>query len=161
MEGIDQPIVVSLSNVLNGETPDIMKTVVIGGGATGCEVALHLADNGSPVTIVEKLPKLGVQIESITRKMILKRLKARNARIMTSVHVKGIVENGVLLDDESGAEQFLEAERVVIVIGNKAYDGLSEEIASMGIPVHQVGDCIEPRSAKAAIYEAAVIGRTI
>jgi pyruvate/2-oxoglutarate dehydrogenase complex dihydrolipoamide dehydrogenase (E3) component len=147
--------------VLDGETPEAMKTAVIGGGATGCEVALHLADNGSPVTIIEKLPKLGVQIESITRKMILKRLKVRNARIMTSAHVKRIVENGVVLEDESGAEHFLEASRVVIVIGNKAYNGLVEEIASTGIPVHQVGDCIEPRSAKAAIYEAAVIGRTI
>ena len=29
------------------------------------------------------------------------------------------------------------------------------------IPVYKIGDCIEPRSAKAAIYEAALISRSI
>ena len=36
-----------------------------------------------------------------------------------------------------------------------------DQIKALGIPTFQIGDCLEPRSAKAAIYEAAVIGRAI
>ena len=58
-------------------------------------------------------------------------------------------------------EVFIEAETVVMAIGNKPVNGISEEIKAKGIMSYQIGDCLEPRSAKAAIYEGAVIGRTI
>jgi len=68
--GIDRPIVAGLLEVLNGEPPKNRRAVVIGGGATGCEVAHHLAEHGSSVTIVEQLPKIALNLESITRKVL-------------------------------------------------------------------------------------------
>ena len=38
---------------------------------------------------------------------------------------------------------------------------VKEEIKALGYDVHKIGDCLEPRNAKAAIYEGAVVGRKI
>jgi 2,4-dienoyl-CoA reductase-like NADH-dependent reductase (Old Yellow Enzyme family) len=65
IEGIDSPIVSVFPQIFDGNRPIIMKSLIIGGGATGCEAALYLSENGSPVTIVEKLPKIGMNIESV------------------------------------------------------------------------------------------------
>jgi len=161
LPGIEKSIVLSLPEILNGQKPAPRKTVVLGGGATGCEVAHHLSENGCQVTVVEQLPKIAEQMESITRKVLLKQLRDNKVRFLTAHRLSRIEDHGVYVTSESGAEAFIEAEAVVIAIGNKPDNCLYEAIASLGVPIHQIGDCLEPRSAKAAISEAAVIGRAI
>jgi 2,4-dienoyl-CoA reductase-like NADH-dependent reductase (Old Yellow Enzyme family)/thioredoxin reductase len=159
--GIDKRIVRTLTEVFEGKHLPRMKTVVVGGGATGCEVAHHLSESGCSVTIVEQLPKLAGQLESITRKVLLKQLKENKVQFLTEHKLVKIQDHGVLVTGPDGSESFIEAEAVVIAIGNRPDNRLYEKIESMGIPVYQIGDCLEPRSAKAAIFEAADIGRAI
>jgi 2,4-dienoyl-CoA reductase-like NADH-dependent reductase (Old Yellow Enzyme family)/thioredoxin reductase len=159
--GIDRPIVVRLSEVMNGNPPERRKAVVVGGGATGCEVAHHLAEHGSSVTIVEQLPKVALNLESITRKVLLKELRERGVRFLTGRRLSRVEETGVVVTAEDGTETFVEADSVVVAIGNKPDNTLYEKIRFLGIPLYQIGDCLEPRSAKAAISEAATIGRSI
>jgi len=160
--GIDGAIVRTVGEVLENASPrGGVPSVVIGGGATGCEVALHLAESGCPVTIVEKLMRIGARIESVTRKLILERLEEYAVGMMTGAEVLAIQGNGVLVQNRGSGEHFVDAGQVVVVTGMRPENGLREGIREMEIPVYQVGDCLEPRSAKAAIYEGAVIGRTI
>jgi len=159
--GIERSIVVGLQQVLNGDPPEKKNAVVVGGGATGCEVAHHLAEHGSSVTIVEQLPKIALNLESITRKVLLKELRERGVRFLTGRKLSKVEESGVVVTAEDGTESFIEAGAVVIAIGNKPDNRLYEQIQSLGIPLYQIGDCLEPRSAKAAISEAATIGRSI
>lgn len=161
--GIEKPIVFALAEILNGLRTVPRKVVVLGGGATGCEVAHHLTDKGCMVTIVEQLPKIALQMESITRKVLLKHLKYRNVQFLTRCRLSRIEDQGVYVKSEDGKEVFIEAQAVVIAIGNRPDNGLYSQVKSMdlGIPIYQIGDCLEPRSAKAAISEAAEIGRAI
>jgi 2,4-dienoyl-CoA reductase-like NADH-dependent reductase (Old Yellow Enzyme family)/thioredoxin reductase len=161
--GIEKSIVLPLPEVLNGNKALPKKAVVLGGGATGCEVAHHLAENGSQVTIVEQLPKIAGQMESITRKVLLKELREKKVRFVTGHRLSRVEDHGVYVTSEEGKETFLEAEAVIIAIGNKPDNLLYTQIESLGmdIPIYQIGDCLEPRSAKAAICEAAEIGRAI
>ncbi len=159
--GIDKPLVFNLHEILNGNQAAKKKTVIVGGGATGCEAAHHLSENGCSVTIVEQLPKIAGELESITRKVLISKLKENDVRIMTGYSLSRVEDTGVLVKGEDGTELFVESETVAIAVGNKPDNSLYEQIESMGIPVHQIGDCLEPRSAKAAISEGAVIGRAI
>ncbi len=160
--GVDRPVVRSVNEVFAQEgVPAAVPSVVIGGGATGCEAALHLSEAGCPVTMVEKLMRIGARIESVTRKMILERLTERGVSLLTGCEVLGIEERGVRVRDREGEEHFVEAEQVVVVTGMRPVNGLHERVRHLGIPVYQIGDCLEPRSAKAAIYEGALIGRKI
>jgi len=161
VEGIDKPIVALYPEALNTGNFGDLKVVIIGGGATGSEVALHLADQGCSVTIVEVLPKVGLQLESMTRKVLLQRLKSRGVRILTETKLQQVKDNGVIVVGKEGKEAFLEADRVVVAIGTKPDNLLYEQIKSKGYEIHRIGDCLEPRSAKAAIYEGAVLGRSI
>jgi 2,4-dienoyl-CoA reductase-like NADH-dependent reductase (Old Yellow Enzyme family)/NADPH-dependent 2,4-dienoyl-CoA reductase/sulfur reductase-like enzyme len=161
VEGIDKSIVTSYVGMLEGDTPTPKKTVVIGGGATGCEVAHHLAESGSAVTIVELLPKIGKALESMTRKILLRKLRSNKIRVMPETKLKKVEDNGVFVSDKDGKETFLEAERVVIAIGSRPDNTLYEQLQPLGYEIHRIGDCLEPRSAKTAIYEGAVLGRSI
>jgi 2,4-dienoyl-CoA reductase-like NADH-dependent reductase (Old Yellow Enzyme family)/thioredoxin reductase len=161
LPGIEKPIVLSLAQILNGAHTIPRKTVVLGGGATGCEVAHHLSENGCQVTIIEQLPKIAAQMESITRKVLLKQLRDNKVRFLTGHRLTRIEDHGVYVTSEDGEEAFIESDALVIAIGNKPDNRLYAQIASMGIPIFQIGDCLEPRSAKAAISEAAEIGRAI
>ncbi len=161
--GINSPIVRPINEVLNAPPPSPAGplSVVIGGGATGCELAIHLSENGCPVTIVEKLMRIGPRIESVTRKMILDKLADKGVSLMTGYEVSWIREDGVALLNRDSGETFIKAGLVVVVTGMKPEDSLHEGVRGLGIPVYRIGDCLEPRSAKAAIYEGAMIGRKI
>jgi len=159
--GIDKAIVRTVPEILHRENHAQMKTVVVGGGATGCEVAHHLSENGCPVTIVEQLPKIAEQMESITRKVLLRQLKENGVRLLTGSRLSRVEDRGVFVGANDGNESFIEADAVVIAIGNTPDKSLYEKIESTGAELYQIGDCLEPRSAKAAISEAAVIGRAL
>ncbi len=158
--GMQNNMVVSAPDVLATRHLDRKKTVVVGGGATGCEVALYLAESGSPVTLIEVLPKIGMQLESMTRKVLLKTMREKNVQIHTGFSLKMIEESGIVMN-KNGRELSIEAERVVVATGCRSDDTLYNAIKDCKYEVYRIGDCLEPRNAQAAIYEGAVIGRSI
>jgi len=161
IEGIDNALVISINEALNGHGRGKGNCVVVGGGPTGCEIAFHLSEKGCRVTIVEMLSKLGSQLESMTRRILLRKLKENKVSFMTDSRVIRIQENGVIIADKDGGQTTIPADQVVFSIGNQPEESLFNQIKSMGFEVHRIGDCLEPRSAKAAIYEGAVLGRAI
>lgn len=161
VEGIDKDIVITYEDVLNGGPPSYQRVVVIGGGPTGLELALHLAESGCGTTVVEMLPKIGRGLEAITKKVILSRLKKHQAAILTDTRLLKIVQNGVVVANKDHREQFIQADKVVIAVGTRSDTRLYEKIKSLGYEIFQIGDCLEPRDAKEAIYESALLGRRI
>jgi len=161
VDGIDKPIVIPVNKALNNHAQLGIKIVVIGGGAIGCEVALHLSENGRQVTIVEMLPQIGAQLESMTKKLLIRKLKDNGVEIKTGFRLSKVEDNGVVVADNNDKEVFIEADDVVIAVGSRPDDSLYNQIKTLGYEIHQIGDCLEPRSAKSAIYEGGVLGRSI
>ena len=127
----------------------------------GLELALHLAEYGCSITAVEMLPKIGRGLEAMTKKILLQRLEDRNVQIMTETRLSTIEDDGVMVVDKDGMKLFVEAEKVIIAIGTRPRNTLYNKIKSLGYEIYQIGDCLEPRTVKVAIYESAVIGRKI
>jgi len=161
VNGIDKPIVISVNEALNNHSQTHEKTVVIGGGAIGCEVALHLSENGSQVIVVEMLPKIGAQLESMTKKLLIRKLIDNGVEIKTGFKLSRVEDNGVIVANQNEGEAFVEANAVVIAVGSQADNSLYDQIKGLAYEIHRIGDCLEPRSAKAAIYEGGVLGRSI
>ena len=161
VDGINGETVTTFDAVLNGKNQTSQQTVVIGGGATGCEVAYHLSDSGSPVTIVEVMPKIGGDLEAITKKILILKLKENNVRILTEHRLIRTDKDSVVVAGPDGIEKRIEADRVVVAIGIQPDDTIHKNIRDLGFETHVIGDCLKPRSAKAAIFEGAKIGRSI
>ena len=161
VNGIDKDIVLTYEDVLDAERPAYNKAVVIGGGPTGLELALHLAEYGCAITVVEMLPRIGKGLEAMTKKMLLQKLKAHHVQIMTETRLAQIEDDGVSVKDKDGMRLFIEAQKVIIAVGTRPDKSLYEKIKSQGYEIHQIGDCLEPRTAKVAIFESAVLGRKI
>ena len=80
---------------------------------------------------------------------------------MTDTRLYRIENNGVVVVNHDNKEKFIKAEKVVIATGTKPDRRLYDKIKPLGYKIYQIGDCLEPRSAKDAIYEGAVLGRKI
>ncbi len=161
VEGIDKDIVLSFEDVLNGGSFDFKSVVIVGGGPTGLELALHLSEHGISVTVIEMLPQAGKGLEAMTKKIILTRLKEKNVAISTDTRLLKIEDNGAVVANRDNQELFIKADKVVIATGTRPNTRLYDQIKTFGFEIHQIGDCLEPRSAKDAIYESAVLGRRI
>jgi 2,4-dienoyl-CoA reductase-like NADH-dependent reductase (Old Yellow Enzyme family)/thioredoxin reductase len=161
VEGIDNDIVLTYEDVLIDGSPKFKKVVVIGGGPTGLELALHLAEYGCATTVVEMLPKIGSGLEAMTKKIILNRLKKHNVTLLTDTRLFKIDGQGIMVADKDRQEHFIETDKVVIAIGTRPDTRLYDKIKSLGYKLFQVGDCLEPRNAKEAIYDSAILGRRI
>jgi 2,4-dienoyl-CoA reductase-like NADH-dependent reductase (Old Yellow Enzyme family)/thioredoxin reductase len=159
--GIEKEIMLTYEDVLNGGPIPSNRVVVVGGGPTGLELALYLSELGCSVTVIEMLPKIGSGMEAMTKKVILKKLKKNNTAILTDARLTKIENNGVVVVNHDCREKFIEAEKVVIAIGTIPDTKLYDKVKSLGYKIYQIGDCLEPRSAKDAIYDSAVLGRRI
>lgn len=161
VEGIDEASVETFDSVLNGDVQEKKTTVIIGGGSTGCEVAYHLSEMGSPVTIVELMPKIGGDLEAVTKKLLVRKLKENNVRILTGHRLLRVGKNSLVVAGPDGIENIIEAQRVIVATGIRQDDAIHQQIKSLGYETHVIGDCLEPRTAKTAIYEGAKLGRSI
>jgi pyruvate/2-oxoglutarate dehydrogenase complex dihydrolipoamide dehydrogenase (E3) component len=159
--GIEKEIVLTYEDVLKGDTVLFNRVIVVGGGATGLELALYLTEQGCSVTVIEMLPKIGSGMEFVTKKVILKHLKNSNTAMLTDTRLSKIEDKGVIVVNQENREKFIEADKVVIAIGTKPDTKLYDKIKPLGYKIYQIGDCLEPRSAKDAIYDSAVLGRRI
>ena len=161
VDGIDSAIVLTFEHVLNEAPPPFKQAVIIGGGATGLELALHLTGYGCRVTVVEMLSIIGEGLEAMTKKVLLGKLKENGVKILTETKLMRIESTGVVVSRGNGNKMLIEAERVILATGTRPCNHLYQKAKSLGYEIHQIGDCLEVRNAKAAIYEGAVLGRRI
>jgi len=161
VEGIGKDIVLTYEDVLDGGRRDFNTVVIVGGGPTGLELALHLSDHGRAVTVIEMLPKAGAGLEAMTKKIILDRLKQNKVAVITNTKLLRIEDDGVVVAGPDAAESSITADKVVIAVGTRPNSSLYDQIRTLGFETYQIGDCLEPRGAKDAIYDSAVLGRKI
>jgi hypothetical protein len=54
-----------------------------------------------------------------------------------------------------------DVETVVLALGHRPDTTLEEQLSSLSVPLHLVGDCLSPRSAEEAIYEGMMVGLSV
>jgi len=142
--------------------------VVIGGGMVGCEVADFLADVGdnpqvrrTAVTLVEMRPEIGYDRPTPQASLLLKRLRDKNVRIVTSAEVKEVLDDGVIVTREGHDEAIRGMGCIVLATGARPVDSISEMARGGVSEVYKIGDASQPRLALEAIAEGAEVARSI
>lgn len=133
------------------------RTIVIGGGQVGCEVAEFLAQKGKRVTILETTDKIGGGIGLSTRWLVMRRLREAQVTLLTSVQVLEIKRVGVKIK-RNGQELWIDGDSIVLAMGSVSCRELAEALEGKLPELHIVGDCQTPRTAMEAIEEGYIAG---
>jgi NADH dehydrogenase FAD-containing subunit len=97
------------------------------------------------------LDRIGADIGEWNRWVMVDRLNAAGIRVETGSKVELIDERGVKITRPNGLQEFFEADSVVIAVGMRSKDKISEELNGKVICLYKIGDCVEPRKVKQAI----------
>jgi 2,4-dienoyl-CoA reductase (NADPH2) len=187
--GVDGEHVVQAWDVLADKVDVGERVVVLGGGATGCLVALYLAQLATidaptlrflvqnrgeswetleqlvskgikDVTLVEMLPKFGRDIGLTSRWVILQDLVRSGVKMVPEAVARRITPQGVeVLVGES--ERHIAADTVVLATGVSPLKGVYDDLLGRVSELYLIGDAREPRRAFDAIHEGFNTGMTI
>ncbi len=167
--GINGKRVVTAHDVLAGKVPlPQMNVLVIGGGMVGCEVSEYLASIGdnpivgkTSVTIIEMIDDIGLDMVPEVRVLAMHKLRENEVKILTSTKVKEFLEDGVVVTRNDQEETLTGFKRIVLAMGARPVDVLSEKLKNTVAKVHVIGDAKQASRALEAIADGAQIGRQI
>jgi len=160
--GIDRDNVFFANDVFTGNAPVGRNNVIIGGGATGIELAIYLAKYGqlsleafdfltqyhalepdvalgmihsgrNKVTVLEQLPRLGSALGKTTKWVLLDRCDALGVKKITNAKVTEIGENYVNYSDAQDNEHVIDdVDYVYYSTGVKSNNALFKAIKELG-----------------------------
>ncbi len=177
-------------DVLLGKARCYGDTVIIGGGAVGCETALHLTQQGvirpelaafliesgaeqaervkellsepvRKVYLVEMLPKIGQDIGKSTRWTMMKDLGRMHVDIRKKTKVLGLEAGGVRVEISENESELIACENIVLAVGYKADSALPDALTDAGFHVTVIGDAKKPRMAIHAVAEGFKTGLSV
>ncbi len=159
--GIDREYVYWANHVFTGTVPIGNNNVIIGGGATGIELAIYLAKYGrlsleafdflsfykvldpevaihmlqkgnKKVTVLEKLPRLGSAIGKSTKWVLLGKCQKLGVNLITNADITEIGEKYVSYRDPKGVDQIInDVDAVYYATGVESNDELYREIKQL------------------------------
>ena len=128
------------------------RVVVIGGGLIGCESALHLAQEGHEVTVLEMRDEVLIDCTHDHRRFMMPRLEAA-AKLCCGLSVNAVTPDGVTAKDREGNERFFPADTVICAAGLKARVAEVEKLRSAEYDFWVIGDAKRARKVHEAVRE--------
>lgn len=135
---------------------------VIGGGLVGLEVADFLATAGHPVTVVEMLDEAGADLGSVRKICVMGKMAQLGVDIRTKTKFISLTDDGIVVERD-GARETIPAAAVIVAVGSRSVDNTELKAAceAAGVPVHVIGDAVEPRRALNATREGFLVAKDL
>lgn len=150
--GKDRNNVFISNDVLDGSVTLGRNVIVIGGGMVGAELASHLAVHEKDVRIVEMQPEIAKDEMQPIRMFMMDEFERNHVEMFVNTKVKEILEDGVIVVTDEGEVKLDGADSVVLALGSKPSNDLSEKIKDL-VPTVTIGDSVKVRKALDAIEE--------
>ena len=103
------------------------KVAVIGGGAVGLDVVELFSTRGAEVSIVERLPMLGRDLDIVTKVGMLSMVKENNVNVLTSTSLLEVKENSFVVEKD-GVQEELEFDYGFVCLGMRNYAPILGEL---------------------------------
>lgn len=151
--GLDQKRAVWAGDVVAGRRATGDKVIMLGGGATGCEAALFLAQQGRQVTIVEMLGDLAPDFNACNRALLLELLGENSVEIKTGTRVVEVRDGAVVVVGPEGSSYEIQGDTLVVALGARSRVDVVDRLRGLAEEVHVVGDAVRPRIIYDAVHE--------
>lgn len=153
--GINESGLIHAVDLLDGKASCGKNVLVVGGGMVGCETADFLGELGHKVTVIELRDEVGADVISEHRKLLMRNFEEYKIKTITEAKVSGFFEGGVSYILADGSEHRVEGfDSVVLAMGARNYDPLSEDVKKVVKETYVVGDATRARRALDATKEA-------
>ena len=152
----DDDRVFTASEVLLKEKDPGKTAVVIGGGLVGCETALHLAQEGRKVTIVEALDSImsvNGPLCHANKDMLEQLLPYNGVDIICSARAEGY-KDGVLTVTAGGETRSLSCDSVILSVGYAEKDSLYRELEFEVPEIYLLGDARKVANIMYAVWDS-------
>ena len=145
---------VNVSDMYFG-APVGQNVVVMGGGETGCEAAIWLADAGKNVTLLSRSPILVKNFGRGYRNILEEQIRKFRIDCRKNCAISRITPEHVVYVDADGNERMIHADSVVCATGTVADQETVQEILAMAkdIPTQVIGDCVKAGTMNRALGE--------
>lgn len=142
---------VHLDKVQTGE-----KVAVVGAGMTGCEAALHLAQQGKKVTLIDMAGQMEIaqDVPIINRLGLMQLLHQHGVEFRLEVKLEEITPRGVIVIDKQWERHEISADTIVLSLGFKPRSEVARALQDLAPEVYIIGDCRKPGTLRAAIHDA-------
>ena len=127
--------------------------VVLGGGLAGSEAAIHLAQEGKTVHLVEMRGELAPDANIRHRPILLSEIEKCNIHVHTEYKGLKVTEQGVLCEDKDGNEILVPGTSVICALGQRARRAVAEELIDAAPNVIEIGDCVRASTITTAVYQ--------
>lgn len=155
--GADKENVVWVGDVDLGRVQVGNTVVIAGGGLTGCETALHLAQQGKKVTIVEMitLEEMVANAPIISMVTLISLLKKNKVNILTEMKLDEITATTAVIIDKNSEKTELPCDTVVLSLGVTPRKEVVELFEDLVNEVYVVGDC---NTSRGSLWTATTTG---
>ncbi len=144
--GIDKDTVRTALDVYYDVTKAGERVAVIGGGLVGCEIGLHLAEQGKNVTIVEMTDVIGDLVNWRHTVPLVMRMDATpTLEYKTGLKCVEVTASGIKVVDKEGRQQSIEADTVVLAVGMRSNSETVDRLRDCVPDFYPIGDCVKPQ----------------
>ncbi len=152
LPGIDGENVIVVTDYYRNTDKVKDSVVVLGGGLAGCECAIHLAQEGKTVHLVEMRDTLAPDC-NIRHRPILMKMLDELVQVHTECTGQRVTAEGVVCRDSSGQEVLIPGESVICAVGQRANRTDVDPLRLAAPFVRIVGDCDRPANITKAVYD--------
>lgn len=161
-EGCETRVLGAADYLMDPDVELFQLVAVLGGGELGCQVALQLAKRGRMVMLFERRPELAMDAVSSVRSFLLKDLADAQVQAITNAEVVSVSSDDRVTAILNGSErETFPASSVIVALGRTSRNELAPLKDTLAVPVHIIGDAVEPRTLHHAVWEGAQVGRLL
>ena len=142
--GLAESGYVTAQDLLLGKGTVGKKVLVVGGGMVGCEAAEYLAERGHEVAIIEMKDVIAADVVPENRKFMFANFARNRVQLQPGAKVGQFYTDGVdytMADGTAGSLRGFDS--VVLAMGTRKYDPLSEAVAGAAPQVIVIGEALK------------------
>ncbi len=153
LPGMDGDNVIIVNEYYRNQDKVTAEVIVLGGGLAGCECAVHLAQEGKKVHLVEMRDELAPDANVRHRPILMKQLEKTGVIIHTGCCGKKVTAEGLVCADKENHEVLIPGTTLICAVGQRSRRDTVNGLLDCAPIVKQIGDCVRPATITQAVYQ--------